>query len=230
MLDHRSNDRGTVAWLVDSGILQGTVGAAVGLIFTIALQFRQHVPDGILVLLIGMVAGFAIVMGISRAVANVSARAAGAIYSPSGSSTGYVPSFSHIEALTIRGALDEAAEAWAAAMAEQPASLVVAVRAADFHLRERRDPARALSLYLHARGLVAQAEPGTDSRDLQRYIQQKLVDLYLEGPTADEGRGMVELRRLADSFPGTSEAEGARESLAALKAQRESQRSSGNGD
>jgi len=224
MLDHRNRDRGTVGWLVDSGILQGALGAAVGLIFTIALQFRQRVPEGIFVLLIGMAAGFAIVMGISRAVANTSARAAGAIYSPSGNSTGYVPSFSHIEALTIRGALDEAAEAWTAAMAEQPTSMVVAVRAADFHLRERRDPKQALSLYLHARSLQAQAAPGTDSRDLQRYIQQKLVDLYLEGPTLDEGRAMVELRRLADAFPGTPEADGARASLAALKAEREVRR------
>jgi hypothetical protein len=165
-------------------------------------------------------------MGISRVVANASVRAAGAIYSPSGSSTGYVPSFSHIEALTIRGALDEAAAAWTAAMAEQPTSLVVAVRAADFHLRERRDPAQALGLYLHARSLVAQAAPGTDSRDLQRYIQQKVVDLYLEGPTADQGRALVELRRLADTFPGTREAEGARASLAEMKGNR----SSGNPD
>jgi hypothetical protein len=222
MLDHRSNDRGTVAWLIDTGILQGALGAAVGLIFTFVLQFRQRVPEGMLVLLIGMAAGFAIVMGISRAVANASARAAGAIYSPSGSSTAYVQRFSHIDALTIRGALEEAAEAWTAAMAEQPTSMVVAVRAADFHLRERRDPAQALTLYLHARALAAQAAPGTDSRDLQRYIQQKVVDLYLEGPTVDEGRAMVELRRLADSFPGTPEADGARASLSSLRAQRAS--------
>jgi hypothetical protein len=222
MLDHRARDRWTLAWMIDAGVLQGVLGAAIGLILTFFLQVRGLVPGGLLVLVAGMAAGFGILMGITRAVGNASARAAGAIYSPSGSTTGYVPSFSHIEALTIRGALDEAAEAWTAAMAEQPASMVVAVRAADFHLRERRDQAQALRLYLHARSLAAQAVAGTDSRDLQRYIQQKLVDLYLEGPTADQGRAMVELRRLADSFPGTPEADGARASLLNLKSERES--------
>lgn len=222
MLEHRSRDRWTLAWMLDVGVLQGMIGAAIGLVWTFFLQVRGHVPGGLLVLALGMIAGFCFVMGIARAISNASARAAGAVYSPSGGTTAYVPSFSHIEALTVRGALDEAAEAWTTAMAEHPASLVVAVRAADFHLRERRDPAQALSLYLHARSLVAQAVPGTDSRDLQRYVQQKVVDLYLDGPTADEGRALVELRRLAESFPGTREAEGARASLAELKARRAS--------
>ena len=46
-----------------------------------------------------------------------------------------------------------------------------------------------------------------------------LVDLHL-GPLEDEGRALVELRRLIDGFPGTREAEMAREALAKLKESR----------
>ncbi|BAH39479.1 MAG TPA: hypothetical protein DGD08_15000 [Gemmatimonas aurantiaca] len=46
------------------------------------------------------------------------------------------------------------------------------------------------------------------SRSDELYATHRLVDLYL-GPLEDSGRAVVELRRLADRFPGTPDAEGA---------------------
>ena len=44
----------------------------------------------------------------------------------------------------------------------------------------------------------------------------KLVDLYL-GPLKDPGRALVELRRLADRYPGSTAAKHAKMAIANLK-------------
>jgi hypothetical protein len=82
------------------------------------------------------------------------------------------------------------------------------------------------TLLLGASGAAAQRiyMPGaagtyaqTHSREEhERYVSQKLIDLYL-GPLAGEGRALVELRRLIERHPGTREAEGARSAIAGLK-------------
>ena len=135
------------------------------------------------------------------------------IVAPTGGTTPYTPTFSHIEALEIRGDLDGAEREWSASCAEHPENALVWVKAADFHLRLRKDPLAARSRYQHVRDLP-RAHP-----DLVRYASQKLVDLHL-GPLADEGRALVEMRRLIDRFPGTREAEEARAVLARLKESR----------
>jgi hypothetical protein len=196
------------------GYVHGIVVAAVGLIFTLLLQARGHVPANPLVTLAGVAVGFGIGTGVARALLGAGARAAGSVYAPAGSSTAYTPTLSHLEALEVRGDLDGAAEAWEFEIHEHPESVTLLVRAGDFHLRLRKDPDTALTHYQRARAL------GTGTTDLRRYVQQKLVDLYL-GPLKDEGRAMVELRRLIDAFPGTREAEAARASLAELKAGRQ---------
>jgi hypothetical protein len=130
-----------------------------------------------------------------------------------GKTTAYVPTFSHIEALEIRGDLAGAEQAWQEACREHPGNALVLVKAADFHLRLRNDPAAALQRYRQVRDLAV-ASP-----DLVRYASQKIIDLHL-GPLADEGRALVELRRMIDRFPGTREAEDARAVLARLKHER----------
>lgn len=135
------------------------------------------------------------------------------IVAPTGGTTPYTPTFSHIEALEIRGDLDGAEREWSSSCAQHPENAVVWVKAADFHLRLRKDPLAARTRYQHVRDLP-HAHP-----DLVRYASQKLVDLHL-GPLADEGRALVELRRLIDRFPGTREAEEARVVLARLKESR----------
>jgi hypothetical protein len=215
-VDTGSRDRGSLEWLLERGYVQGLVTGGVGLIFTALLQGKGYIPANLLVTLLGAFFFFHLGAFIARSVGKIAGGAASSLYTPSGDSTAYTPTFSHIDTLVIRGDFDGAATAWEVAILENPTNPGVLVKAADFHLRERREPSAALSLYLRAR----QLNLGGD--DLRRYIQQKIVDLYL-GPLNDEGRAMSELRRLIDAFPQSREAEAAREALAAIKAKREPQ-------
>lgn len=200
--------------LIHRGIPQGIAIGVLGAFLTALLQARGHLPGHPLVMLAGgVVLGF-IGGGLNRLMFSAGERAATSVYAPAGETTAYTPTHSHIEALEARGDLDGAARAWDETCAEQPGNALLLVKAADFHLRARRDPAAALERYRQARAA------GTGRDDLRRYIQQKLVDLHLEGPLADEGRAMVELRRLIDGFPGTREADGARATLEELKRKR----------
>jgi len=213
-MDTGSRDRGSLEWLLERGYVQGLVTGGAGLIFTVLLQGKGYIPANILVTLLGVCFFFLLGAFIARSVGNIAGNAASSLYTPSGDSTAYTPTFSHIDTLVIRGDLDGAATAWEMAILENATNAGVLVKAADFHLRERKDPATALTLYLRAR----QLNSGGD--DLRRYVQQKIVDLHL-GPLDDEGRGMSELRRLIDAFPQSREADAAREALAAIKAKRE---------
>ena len=215
-MDTGSRDRGSLEWLLERGYIQGLVTGGAGLIFTALLQGNGYIPANPLVTLLGVFFFFHLGACIARSVGKLAGGAASSLYTPSGDSTAYVPTFSHIDTLIIRGDFDGAATAWEVAMLENPTNPGVVVNAADFHLRERKDSATALSLYRRARQLNAGGE------DLRRYVQQKIVDMYL-GPLDDEGRAMAELRRLIDAFPQSREAEAAREALAAIKAKREPQ-------
>jgi hypothetical protein len=199
--------------LLHRGLPQGIFTGVLGLFFADLAQSNGILPQGRLVFVLGGAVGFLTGRGIALAILRTSGGLAEKIYSPSGDSTAYTPTFSNIEALEIKGDLEGAAVAWSQAVAEQPEHALTVVRAADFHLRARKDPTAALALYQQARAL------GTGTDDLRRYVQQKLVDLYL-GPLADDGRALVELRRLIDAFPGTREAEAARVALAEIKARR----------
>ena len=194
------------------GIPQGLFGFVLGLFFTGLLQSTGRVPNGALVMLAGGVILGGIAWGINYALLSTGERFATQVYAPSGGTNPYTPTFSHIDALEIRGDLDGAAAAWKESCAEYPGNALAWVKAGDFHLRSRQDPAAALQHYRHVRDMP-EANP-----QLIRYASQKLVDIYL-GPLADEGRAMVELRRLIDRFPGTHESDEARAALARLKAQ-----------
>ncbi len=198
---------------INTGIPQAFLGGVIGGFFVFLLQVRGWIPGGIIVWLLGTA-----VMAFIAWIPNYLALRAGergitAVYAPSGDSTAYVPTFSHIDALEIRGDIDGATQAWADACVEHAGNALVRVKSADFHLRTRKDPAAALVLYRETRELAGA------SRELVRYAQSKIVDLYL-GPLKDEGRALVELRRLIDGFPGTREAEEARAALARIKAAR----------
>ena len=198
---------------MERGVPQGIFGGLLGMFFTGLMQFRGMVPDGPFVLLLGGIGFGLLSWAINYAVIQGSGSVAGTVHMPSGDTTAYVPTFSHIEALEIRGDLEGAATAWADACATHAGNALVHVKAADFHLRLRQDAATALALYRTVRDMP------TAGREHVRYAQAKIVDLYL-GPLEDEGRALVELRRLIDGFPGTREAEMAREALAKLKESR----------
>lgn len=136
-----------------------------------------------------------------------------AVVAPSGATTPYTPTFSHIDAMVARGDLDAAAREFAAQCEAHPENAVVWVKAADFELRVRDEPKAARARYEHVRNL-----PHVHA-DLARYACQKLIDLHL-GPLEDEGRALVELRRFIERFPATREAEEAKAVLARLKASR----------
>ncbi len=199
--------------LIERGIPQGILGGVIGLLFTGLLQGTGQLPGGALVLLLGGLILGGIAWGINYALISGSARIATGVHMPSGDTTAYVPTFSHIEAIEIRGDLDGAAQAWADACAEHATNALVWVKAGEFHLRRRNDPATALVHYRTVRDL-----PGASS-ELVRYALAKIVDLHL-GPLADEGRALVELRRLIERYPDSREAEQARSTLARLKAER----------
>lgn len=195
------------------GTVHGAITGVLGLFFTSLLQVKGYLPGSMPVTLGGGVVGFFIGRTIARTLFGAGAQLVTSVYSPSGDTTKYTPTFSHIEALEIRGDLDGAAAAWDSAVAEHPDSVLTLVRAADFHLRLRQDPTAALERFLRARAL------GSGAADTRRYVQQKIVDLYL-GPLCDDGRAMVELRRLIDGYPGSREADGARAALAELRTRR----------
>jgi hypothetical protein len=199
--------------LFERGIPQAIFGGGVGAIFVALLQARGHLPGGVIVWMLGTAVMAFIAWLPNRLLLTAGEAAATSVYLPSGDTTKYVPTFSNIEALEVRGDLDAAAKAWADACAEQPGNALAHVKAADFHLRLRNDPSAALALYRVARDLP------DANRELVRYAQSKLVDLHL-GPLADEGRALVEMRRLIEGFPGTREADEARAALARIKASR----------
>ncbi len=210
---HQNPNAGEAEKFTTDGTMHGVITAALGFFFTSLLQAKGYLPANLLITAAGGVVGFYIGRSIARLLFGAGASLVTSVYSPSGDTTAYTPTYSHIEALEVKGDLDGAASAWDAAVAENPGHHLTLVRAADFHLRLRNDPEAALERYQQARAL------GGGSADAKRYVQQKIVDLYL-GPLRDEGRAMVELRRLIDAFPGTREAIGARDALAEMKRMR----------
>lgn len=133
------------------------------------------------------------------------------VIQPSGNSTPYEQTFSYQEAMIMRGDIDGALESYEAIIAEQPTLVAPRLRAAEHYARKNRNPVRAAELLREIRDL-----PGTPVRDVL-YASSRLVDLY-DGPLADPGRAVVELRRIIERFPGSDLAKHARTALPALKA------------
>jgi hypothetical protein len=118
--------------------------------------------------------------------------------------------YSHIEALEMRGDVDGALAAWEEAIAVSPDALQARVSAAELYTRKAGNHARAVQLY---------REVQTHSRspdETRRFATQRLIDLYL-GPLGDNGRALVELRRLATRWPDSPEGKGALTAIARIK-------------
>ncbi len=130
---------------------------------------------------------------------------------PSGNSTPYEQQFSYQEAMIMKGEIAEALESYEAIIAENPQLVSPRMRAAEHYVKGNRNPTRAAELFREIRDI-----PGVPSRDAV-YASSRLVDLY-EGPLADPGRAVVELRRIIERYPGSAMAKHAREALPAMKA------------
>ena len=136
---------------------------------------------------------------------------------PSGNSTPYEQSFSYQEAMIMRGDIDGALESYEAIIAEQPTLVSARLAAAEHYARGNRNPARAAELFRDVRAI-----PGVPLRDAI-YSSSRLVDLY-DGPLADPGRALVELRRIIELYPSSAVAKHARSALPALKERLERER------
>ena len=128
---------------------------------------------------------------------------------PSGSTTPYEYTFSYQQALAARGDVAGALESYEAHLRETPENIEAYVQAAELYAKSG-NAARAIELFRALRNVPTV----TSARDI--YASQRLVDLYRGGK--DEGRALVELRRLVERYPGTDTAARAREALASLKA------------
>jgi len=128
---------------------------------------------------------------------------------PSGSTTPYQYGYSYQQALAVRGDVAGALESYEAVLQDAPGEVEAYVQAAELYLTSG-NIARAIELFRAVRMI-----PGvTNARDI--YASNRLVDLHLLAK--DDGRALVELRRLIERYPGTDTAIRAREALGRLKA------------
>jgi hypothetical protein len=153
-----------------------------------------------------------VVRYVSHGFADGAARAVGAFLFPSGASSPYEPTFSAHDALEASGDVSGAIAAYDATLRESPGNPRVLRQAAELHWRAG-DARRAAAL-------LETLRRATPSREDELYATQRLADLHL-GSLGDDGRALVELRRLVERFPGTREADGALVALRRLKDARE---------
>jgi hypothetical protein len=135
-----------------------------------------------------------------------------AITFPTGASVPYEEQFSYQDSLVARGDVEGALESYEVIITERPDLPLPRLRAAELHARVGRDPARAADLFRSVRDM-----PAATQRD-SLYASNRLIDLY-DGPLADPGRALVELRRIVERFPGTQAATRARDALTRIKSQ-----------
>lgn len=121
------------------------VGAGI-MVFTF-VRLLGGVRIGAIPMSVALFAAGAVGRVIQRAVVQGAGKAAEAVVNPSGKTTPYVPTFSHIETLEIRGDLIGAERAWLEEVAKAPAHPLVVMRVAEFYLRTKRDRGTALTYY-----------------------------------------------------------------------------------
>ena len=129
---------------------------------------------------------------------------------PSGDSTPYTPTWSAEQAKVARGDIEGALVGYGAAMRLHPTDPELRFRVAEVLYRSTT-PERSEKYFKEGRVLAG------EDRGRKLYATQRLIDLYL-GPLGDNVRALVELRRVVERFPGTSEAAAARKVLMEMKA------------
>lgn len=200
-----------LAWLVP-----------VGLFFFVAVTFAA-LSDGaglVQALLMGLALGLLaplLVYGLLFLfVIGGTANFLGRIYGGGSSGTPTPPSYWRAQALSVRGSHREALEALEAEVLDDPGDPVPCLRAAALCIEELDDPEAAVDWYKRAR----KAERITAEADA--YVSIRLVDLH--EALGENGRAMVELRRLLERHPDSQYARSARARLRALKAELEGSR------
>ena len=118
-------------------------------------------------------------------------------------------SYSHIEAIAASGDVAGALGEYERVIAAEPAAIVPRAQAAELYARGS-DHARAAALFAEIRKI-----PGCSAQN-DLYATQRLIDLY-DGPLAQPGRSLSELRRIVERHRDSREAPFARAALARRK-------------
>jgi len=147
-----------------------------------------------------------VAMGFAHGAGQVIAR----FVAPSGSTTPYEYSFSFQQSLAAKGDVAGALASYEDVLRQSPHQVEAHVQAAELYAKSG-NAARAIELLRAVRVI-----PGV-SETRCVYASNRLVDLYL---AANDGRALVELRRLVDQHPGTDTGRRAREALGTIKARR----------
>lgn len=190
-----------------AGVILGLVFTGVGALVA-ALRGLTGIAVVLTAVAFGAGAGIA-VRFLALHVARGVSKGIAAFLFPTGAAVPYEPTFSAHDALEASGDVAGAIAAYDATLAADPANVRALRQAAELHVRAA-NPARAAALLTELRRAAGGA------RDQELYATQRLADLYL-GALGDDGRAMVELRRLVERFPGTREGAGARVALQRLK-------------
>ena len=185
------------------------VGPGLIVALLVTITFRRGGASLPLALIAGVVAAFAVAAIILRF-----ADAAGSGFMsfiwPSGGSAPYAKQYSLQESLAVRGDTAGAIASYEDLISGDPADLEARIRVAELHAGKGNNPQRAAECFREAR----RVEGIPPERDL--YISNRLIDL-LRGPLRDEGRALVELRRMVQLHPSSRDAVYAREAIAKLK-------------
>ena len=189
-----------------AGVLFGLVFAGIGLL----LGTLRGVHGARLLLFgagSGVVAGV-IVRLVSYRVAHGMATGVAAFLFPTGAGSPYESTYSSHDAKEAAGDVEGAIAAYEATLLATPGQVRAMRQAAELYVRAG-NPARAAELF-------AEMRRASSAHDAELYATQRLADLYL-GPLGNDGKAMVELRRLVERFPGTAEASGALAAIRRLK-------------
>lgn len=193
----------------DGGRQLRLIGPALIMIMFVALALKLLGYPLVIGIPIGMVVA-ALFVYLIHHFAEASGRGFLSFLQPSGSSTPYEKQYSLQESLAIRGDVAGAIASYEEIIAADPTDVEARIRAAELHATKGGNPKRAAECFVEARRV-----PGlTPARDL--YISNRLIDL-LRGPLKDEGRALVELRRLVQLHPGSRDAQFARDAIAKMK-------------
>lgn len=179
-------------------------GTAVNIV--LAILMRSWIPIG--AALFGWV--FVGVYGLVRATTfDRGAGAVGRILVPSGDSTPSVAQHSDIETMVMRGRLREAAEAYRSRIAADPQDIVACEKLGQLALRELKEFELAVFAYREA-----EKRSGEPRRRLGYAL---LVAGIYRDNVRDNGRTMVELRKILERYPDAPNAAQLRQELDELK-------------
>jgi tetratricopeptide (TPR) repeat protein len=145
-------------------------------------------------------------------VAHVAGQAVARFIAPSGSTTPYQYGYSYQQALAARGDVAGALESYEAVLRDAPADVEARLQAAELYAASG-NPTRAMELFRALR-TIPRVSAASDI-----YASNRLVDLHMAAN--DDGRALVELRRIVERYPGTDAARGARAALGLIKSERE---------